>query len=64
MDAHENIADLEQAHAGYRRALDAFERYRGEECVVTLNVTELTRDGAIGGAAAAMRAWLARTSAR
>lgn len=57
VDAHENLADLEQAREGYRRALAAFTLYRGADCVVTLDVGRLSLDEAVEAAAAAMMGW-------
>jgi hypothetical protein len=57
VDAHENLADLEQAREGYRRALAAFALYRGTDCVVTLDVGRLNLDEAVEAAAAAMTNW-------
>ena len=54
VDAHENIADLTQARDAYRRALDAFERYRGAGSVVVLDVGRMSRDEAIGAATEAI----------
>ena len=54
VDAHENVADLEQARDGYRRALDAFERYRGAGSVVTIDAGSLSREEAMTASVAAL----------
>lgn len=54
VDAHENVADLQQARDGYRRALDAFERYRGAGSVVTIDAGGLSREEAVSASVAAL----------
>ncbi len=58
-DLHENRADLEQARAGYSRALDAFARHRGDEAVLTLDVTALDAPGVAGAIATFVKGRLA-----
>ena len=42
IDRHENLADLTQARTMYLKTLQAFQSYRGRECVHVISVDELS----------------------